>query len=161
LERYSDNVTGADNQQERLDSYIAGYVDGEGSFSISVQRNESCRIGFQLVPEFHVSQNDVIWSHERLSPAVALEEGVELTMDASDEHLVVRIGARYHVRLPFDDLQPRLIGEGHVVGVRDKPFWPGGHVLLQSIWEDQTIISATDSPSSPAYAGLEHRIVTR
>src|SRR5205823_9398120 len=53
----SDNVTGADNQQERLDSYIAGYVDGEGSFSVSVQRNVSCRIGFQLVPEFHVSQN--------------------------------------------------------------------------------------------------------
>jgi len=53
----SDNVTGADNQQERLDSYIAGYVDGEGSFSVSVQRNASCRVGFQLVPEFHVSQN--------------------------------------------------------------------------------------------------------
>jgi hypothetical protein len=53
----SDNVAGADNQQERLDSYIAGYVDGEGSFSVSVQRNRSCRIGFQLVPEFHVSQN--------------------------------------------------------------------------------------------------------
>lgn len=53
----SDNVTGADNQQERLDSYIAGYVDGEGSFSVSVQRNVSCRVGFQLVPEFHVSQN--------------------------------------------------------------------------------------------------------
>ena len=50
-------MTGADNQQERLDSYIAGYVDGEGSFSVSVQRNASCRIGFQLVPEFHVSQN--------------------------------------------------------------------------------------------------------
>lgn len=40
-----------------LDGYIAGYVDGEGSFSISVQRNHSCRIGLQLVPEFHVSQN--------------------------------------------------------------------------------------------------------
>ena len=53
----SDNVTGADNQQERLDSYIAGYVDGEGSFSVSVQRNRSCRVGFQLVPEFHVNQN--------------------------------------------------------------------------------------------------------
>jgi hypothetical protein len=50
-------VTGADNQQERLDGYIAGYVDGEGSFSVSVQRNRSCRVGFQLVPEFHVSQN--------------------------------------------------------------------------------------------------------
>jgi LAGLIDADG endonuclease len=53
----SDNVTGADNQQERLDGYIAGYVDGEGSFSVSVQRNASCRVGFKLVPEFHVSQN--------------------------------------------------------------------------------------------------------
>jgi hypothetical protein len=53
----SDNVTGADNQQERLDGYIAGYVDGEGSFSVSVQRNPSCRLGFQLVPEFHLSQN--------------------------------------------------------------------------------------------------------
>ncbi|MSO95903.1 MAG: hypothetical protein EXQ81_08940 [Thermoleophilia bacterium] len=53
----SDNVTGADNQQERLDCYIAGYVDGEGSFSVSVQRNSSCRVGFQLLPEFHVSQN--------------------------------------------------------------------------------------------------------
>jgi hypothetical protein len=53
----SDNVTGADNQQERLDSYIAGYVDGEGSFSVSVQCNRTCRVGFQLVPEFHVSQN--------------------------------------------------------------------------------------------------------
>jgi LAGLIDADG endonuclease len=53
----SDNVTGADNQQERLDGYIAGYVDGEGSFSVSVQRNQSCRVGFQLIPEFHVSQN--------------------------------------------------------------------------------------------------------
>ena len=50
-------MTGADNQQERLDSYIAGYVDGEGSFAVSVQRNPSCRHGLQLVPEFHVSQN--------------------------------------------------------------------------------------------------------
>ena len=46
------------HSDERLDGYIAGYVDGEGSFSVSVQRNRSCRIGLQLVPEFHVSQND-------------------------------------------------------------------------------------------------------
>ena len=50
-------MPGADNQQERLDSYIAGYVDGEGSFSVSVQRTSTCRVGFQLMPEFHVSQN--------------------------------------------------------------------------------------------------------
>ncbi len=28
----SDNAIGADNQQERLDAYIAVHVDGEGSF---------------------------------------------------------------------------------------------------------------------------------
>ena len=55
--QYSDNVTGADNQQERLDGYISGYVDGEGSFSVVVNRNSSCKRGYQLVPEFHVSQN--------------------------------------------------------------------------------------------------------
>jgi LAGLIDADG endonuclease len=54
---YSDNVTGADNQQERLDGYIAGYVDGEGCFAVAINRNPTCRSGYQLVPEFHVSQN--------------------------------------------------------------------------------------------------------
>jgi LAGLIDADG endonuclease len=53
----SDNASGADNQQGRLDAYIAGYVDGEGSFHVAVQRNPSTRVGWQLVPEFHVSQN--------------------------------------------------------------------------------------------------------
>ena len=50
-------MSGADNQQERLDGYISGYVDGEGSFSVVINRNPTCRTGFQLVPEFHVSQN--------------------------------------------------------------------------------------------------------
>ncbi|TMM09791.1 MAG: endonuclease [Actinobacteria bacterium] len=50
-------MTGADNQQERLDGYIAGFVDGEGSFSVVVNRNPTCKTGYQLVPEFHVSQN--------------------------------------------------------------------------------------------------------
>ena len=53
----SDNVSGAVNQQERLDAYIAGYVDGEGSFHVAIQRNPSTRNGWQLVPEFHVSQS--------------------------------------------------------------------------------------------------------
>ena len=52
-----DNATGAVNQQERLDAYIAGYVDGEGSFHEAVQRNQTTRAGWQLVPEFHVSQH--------------------------------------------------------------------------------------------------------
>src|SRR6516162_167814 len=53
----SDNPSSADNQQERLDAYIAGFVDGEGSFHVAICRNEGTRAGWQLVPEFHVSQN--------------------------------------------------------------------------------------------------------
>jgi hypothetical protein len=54
----SDKAPGdAVNQQERLDAYIAGFVDGEGSFHVAVQRNPWTRAGWQLVPEFHVSQN--------------------------------------------------------------------------------------------------------
>lgn len=47
----------ADNQQERRGFYIAGYVDGEGSFHVAIQRNPSSRFGYQLVPEFRVSQH--------------------------------------------------------------------------------------------------------
>ena len=39
------------------DHYIAGFVDGEGSFHIAFQRNADVRTGWQAVPEFHVSQN--------------------------------------------------------------------------------------------------------
>jgi len=46
-----------DNQQERLGDYLSGYVDGEGTFHIAIQRNPSTKTGWQLVPEFHVSQN--------------------------------------------------------------------------------------------------------
>ena len=53
----SENPSSADNQQERLDAYLAGFVDGEGTFHVAVQRNPSTRVGHQLVPEFHVSQN--------------------------------------------------------------------------------------------------------
>ena len=52
----SENLIGADNQQERLDAYIAGFVDGEGTFHVAIQRNSSARLRLQLVPEFHVSQ---------------------------------------------------------------------------------------------------------
>ncbi len=50
----------ADNQQERperLGFYIAGFVDGEGSFHVAVQKTQNVRLGWQVIPEFHVSQN--------------------------------------------------------------------------------------------------------
>jgi LAGLIDADG endonuclease len=53
---------GAGNQQGRPDEalghYVAGFVDGEGSFHLAVQRNSSTRWKWQVIPEFHVSQND-------------------------------------------------------------------------------------------------------
>ena len=53
----SENASGAVNQQERLESYIAGFVDGEGCFHVAIQRNPSTRCGWQLVPEFRISQD--------------------------------------------------------------------------------------------------------
>ena len=38
-------------------SYIAGFVDGEGSFHIAFQRRSDLKFGWQAIPEFHVSQN--------------------------------------------------------------------------------------------------------
>ena len=53
----SENPIGADNQQGRLESYLSGFADGEGTFSVGVTRRPDLENGFQLVPEFRVSQN--------------------------------------------------------------------------------------------------------
>ena len=54
-------MTSADNQQERPDAglcqYVAGFVDGEGSFHVAIQRSRFTRLRLQVIPEFHVSQN--------------------------------------------------------------------------------------------------------
>lgn len=51
----------AGNQQGRPDlslfHYISGFVDGEGSFHIAVQRNPTVKLIWQVIPEFHVSQH--------------------------------------------------------------------------------------------------------
>ena len=54
----SENVTDADNQQERLGIayWITGFTDGEGCFSIAVITNKTTRFGKQIFPEFVVTQ---------------------------------------------------------------------------------------------------------
>jgi hypothetical protein len=48
----------ADNQQERLDKqWIVGFVDGEGCFHVSINRNEKMTLGWQVLPEFRVVQH--------------------------------------------------------------------------------------------------------
>lgn len=49
----------ADNQQERLDAqWIAGFVDGEGCFHVSINRNKKMTTGWQVLPEFRVVQHE-------------------------------------------------------------------------------------------------------
>ena len=54
----SENPSGGDNQQERpgFEQWIVGFVDGEGCFSISIVRNHTCRLGWQVQHEFSVTQ---------------------------------------------------------------------------------------------------------
>ncbi len=71
----SDKASSADNQQERfkelrldkseldiksldlsIGSYISGFVDGDGSFNVSLRKNSDYRLKWQPVLSFNVSQ---------------------------------------------------------------------------------------------------------
>src|SRR3990172_10301727 len=56
----SENALGADNQQERpkIIGWVAGFVDGEGTFSVSVFRNKTSKFGWQVFTEFIVTQGE-------------------------------------------------------------------------------------------------------
>ncbi len=48
----------ADNQQERLDpKWVAGFVDGEGCFHVSINRIPKMTTGWQVLPEFRIVQH--------------------------------------------------------------------------------------------------------
>ncbi|CAN5291426.1 hypothetical protein BH20ACT24_BH20ACT24_07440 [soil metagenome] len=108
----SDNATGAVNQQERLDAYIAGYVDGEGSFHVAVQRNPWTRAGWQLVPEFHVSQNaerrQVLDLIKRRLGCGRIQENHRRSSDASLVFVVRKRQDLLTKVLPFFNVQPLL-----------------------------------------------------
>ena len=50
----------ADNQQERLRfaGWIVGFTDGEGCFSVSIQKSPNTKLGWQIFPEFVVTQGE-------------------------------------------------------------------------------------------------------
>jgi LAGLIDADG endonuclease len=102
---------GADNQQERLDGYISGYVDGEGCFAVAVNRNPTCRSGFQLVPEFHVSQNGDRAQVLRLIQARFGGCGYIKSNGRKDRALVYVVRRREHLLehvIPFFERSPLL-----------------------------------------------------
>jgi len=42
-------------QRKKLDpQYVAGFIDGEGSFSISIGKHKTLRRGFEVRPEFEI-----------------------------------------------------------------------------------------------------------
>ena len=51
----------ADNQQGRPKEwfchYIAGFVDGEGTFHVGIHKRKQLKLGWQVYCEFHVSQH--------------------------------------------------------------------------------------------------------
>lgn len=51
-------MSGADDQQERLRTvgWVVGFVDGEGCFSVAIQRCRVMKLGWQVFPEFVVTQ---------------------------------------------------------------------------------------------------------
>src|SRR3989344_7260550 len=58
------NATSADNQQERvpknqdnLKYYLAGFVDGEGSFSVTISKSKFARLRWKIDPMFQVYQH--------------------------------------------------------------------------------------------------------
>lgn len=52
----SENQLGADNQQESQIGWIVGFVDGEGTFSVSINKNPTTSSGWQIFPEFVITQ---------------------------------------------------------------------------------------------------------
>jgi LAGLIDADG endonuclease len=54
----TENAMAADNQQESLDpKWVVGFVDGEGCFHVSINRQPRMTIGWQVLPEFRVVQH--------------------------------------------------------------------------------------------------------
>src|SRR3990167_633993 len=54
----SKKATSTDNQQERLKlaGWIVGFTDGEGTFSVSKIKNPTTKSGYQIFPEFVITQ---------------------------------------------------------------------------------------------------------
>ncbi len=95
------------DQQERLEieNWIVGFTDGEGCFSVSIFRNSTSKSGWQVFPEFVITQGE-----KSLQALKLFEEYFECgkifvnkRYDNHSEHLY-----RYCVR-SIKDLQEKVI----------------------------------------------------
>ena len=110
----SENPSGdPDNQQGRLESYLSGFADGEGTFSVGLSRRPDLAFGLQLVPEFRVSQNSERASvleiyRELLGCGRILENHVSRSNDRSMVYVVRRRQDLLDKVIPFFHRNPLL-----------------------------------------------------
>jgi hypothetical protein len=132
-----------DNQQERLGDYLSGYVDGEGSFHVAVQRNPTTKLGWQLVPEFHVSQNP-----ERASILVLLQRHLDCGRIQHNARIGTRDRSLVFVVRRREDLLQKVI-----------PFFVSHPILSEKRLEFETfahIVRAMDRGEHLSKNGFLH-----
>src|SRR3989337_198037 len=56
----SNKASRRDNQQESLETigWVVGFIDGEGCFSVSLHKNPTTKLGWQIMPEFVATQGE-------------------------------------------------------------------------------------------------------
>jgi hypothetical protein len=92
-------VTGADNQQERLSCaesakwFLAGFIEGEGSLSVSIKKHPTCRFGFIAGPEFFLYQHESGRSLLELAQTV-FASGAIFPKPGNPKVLVYRVSSR-------------------------------------------------------------------
>jgi hypothetical protein len=107
-----------DNQQERLltPDYLAGFIDGEGCFSVSIHPNPNAKWGWLIDPDFTVNQHrqsrDLLESIQRFFGCGKI---YEKSPDKSNVLAYTVYGRRTILEkiIPFLDLHPIISNKRH------------------------------------------------
>lgn len=146
----SENVSSADNQQERVSKdpkhlryYLAGFTDGDGCFSVTVHKSKFRKIGWNINPLFQIYQHKnnsyILYLFKKIFGVgyVSKKGGNPLC----NVYCVDKISDLVNVSIPFYQ-EYLLIGKKHndfvnfskiVFGIRDKSHLiPEGFIELAS-----------------------------
>jgi hypothetical protein len=107
-----------DNQQERLltPDYLAGFIDGEGCFSVTVHPNPSAKWGWLIDPDFTINQHrqsrELL---ERIQRFLGCGKIYEKSPGKSNVLTLVVYGRRtiFEKIIPFLDSHPILSSKRH------------------------------------------------
>jgi len=85
-------------------NYIAGFVDGEGSFNVSLRRRDDHRLKWDIDPSFNVSQRDrvILAWHKKIFGCGILRE----RRDGVVYYEVRNLGMLFERVIPFFDRFP-------------------------------------------------------